>query len=114
MIIKNEFYQVRISCDDTYSLDSVKNRKYDIVLNPKGYEKDDMYNVSCVEVKGKNSYKLALIGNHYSYHDNCAILEDKKLIVLKNYDIYVIDLENMSLVNEYEVEDMACNFGYIE
>ena len=31
--------------------------------------------------------------------------------MLKNYDIYIIDLESMNLIEEYQVEDMACNFG---
>ena len=111
MIIKNEFCQVEISCDEQYMIDSSNNRRYDLIFNPKKYTKNDMYNASCIEVKGKNTYRLALIGNYYSYPENCAILEDKKLIMLKNYDIYIIDLESMNLIEEYQVEDMACNFG---
>lgn len=111
MILKNEFYQVTINQDETYTINPSNHMKYDFHWNPKDYTDDDMYTTFAIDVKGKNSAKIALTGNYYSYPENCAILEERRLIVLQNYDIYVIDLEEMRITGKYYVEDMACNFG---
>ena len=111
MILKNKFYEIIIKEDEVYVLNSPDNKRYDFHWNPKGYTKDDRYRTFSIEVKGKNEARIALTGNYYSFPENCAVLEENRLIVLQNYDIHIIDLEKMCLLQEYYIEDMACNFG---
>ncbi len=41
MILQNEICHIQINIDETYTVDSVDNRHYDVTLNPEHYRQND-------------------------------------------------------------------------
>lgn len=111
MKLKNDFYQIIIDCDESYKIGSSQNRYYDFEFNPQNYTREDLYKVLCIDVKGRNSYRLSLVGDCYTSLDKCAILENSKLIILQNWDLYVFDLEKCDITEYHNVDNIGCNFG---
>lgn len=108
--LKNDFYQITIDYDEAYKIGSSKNRYYDLEFNPENYTEDNDYTVICVKVKGKRSYEFSLIADFSSDFENCAILEERKLIILQHFDLYVFDLEKQNIETHKDIDD-DYNFG---
>lgn len=100
MFIENEFYKVRISKDETFTLNSTDNKPYDYVFNPSDMSRHDYLYIKTLSIsiayanKNKN---IALIGSMYGAVQDIAILEKSDLIILMNTTLTCIDCQNLSL-----------------
>ena len=110
-IIQNDRYCVEITLDETYTIDSTDNKRYDYVWNPSGKRRGDMYKVLCLSVKGVQNADIALIGDYYTYPEDCAILDDDILTVLQNDYITQIDLVTVLVVAGYKVDVFGTTFA---
>ena len=112
MILQNESYKVTISVDEMYTVDSTDNMHYDVVFNLKELQHYDIYKVFKIEVdNGKETVRIALVGDFFSYTKDCAILDEHVLTVLQNNVISQIDLQTNSLLHNSEFECFGCNYG---
>ena len=110
-IFQNDKYFVEITLDETYTIDSADNKRYDYVLNPSNKRRGDMYNVFHLSVKGVRNVDIALIGDYYTYPEDCAILEDDILTVLQNDYITLIDLKSVRIIACYELDVFGTTFS---
>ena len=110
-IFQNDRYRVEITLDETYTIDSADNKRYDYVLNPSSKRRGDMYKVLCLSVKGVQNADVALIGDYYTYLEDCAILEGDILTVLQNDYISQIDLVTVQVVAGYKVDVFGTTFA---
>ncbi|XME02141.1 hypothetical protein QYZ88_015905 [Lachnospiraceae bacterium C1.1] len=75
MIIKGDKYIVEIEIDETYTVDSMDNKKYDYVFNTEGYKHSDFYKALSVSVSSENEeYSIVLVGDYFSYDVDNVIL----------------------------------------
>ena len=110
-IFQNDKYCVEITLDETYTIDSADNKRYDYVLNPSSKRRGDMYKVSHLSIKGIQNADIALIGDYYTYPEDCAILEDDNLAVLQNDYITQIDLKTVQIIAGYELDVFGTAFS---
>ena len=110
-IFQNDKYFVEIALDETYTIDSSDNKKYDYVLNPSNKRRGDMYRVLHLSVKGVQNADIALIGDYYTYPEECAILEDNIFTVLQNDRIMQIDLNTVQVIADYELDVFGITFS---
>lgn len=108
---QNDKYFVEITFDETYTIDSADNKRYDYVLNPSNKRCGAMYKVLHLSAKGVQNADIALVGDYYTYLEDCAILEDNILTVLQNDYISQIDLETFQIVASYELDVFGSNFS---
>ena len=113
MYLENELYQVRISVDDSYTIDSVDNNYYDIIHNPDN--KSEFYKTFSIEIlEGHKKKKIALISDYHIYDTDCAILKGNILTILQNDIISQINVKSGELSFYTDVEAFGCNFGIYE
>ena len=110
-IFQNDKNYVEITLDETYTIDSTDNKRYDYVLNPSNIRRGDMYKVLHLSVKGDQNAEIALIGDYYTYPEDCAILEDDILTVLQNDYITQIDLKSVQIIAGYELDVFGTTFS---
>ena len=86
--LSNVFCTVEITEDPTYTVDSVDNRPYDRVLNPRGYRRSHFTCTFSIRMDWPDGTRtLALIGEGCAVASDCAVLEDDQLLVLQNRDL---------------------------
>lgn len=86
--LSNAFCTVEITEDPTYTVDSVDNRPYDRVLNPRGYRRSHFTCTFSIRMDWPDCTRiLALIGEGCAVASDCAVLEDDQLLVLQNRDL---------------------------
>ena len=110
-MLQNEKFAVEITEDDTYTVGSVDNVKYDCVMNPLGKRRTDRYKVLRILVSGENNYSIALIGDYLTSAYDCALLDGERLTVLQNDYITQIDLSLKQITGGYELECDGVNFA---
>ena len=108
---QNDKYFVEITFDETYTIDSADNKRYDYVLNPSNKRRGAMYKVLHLSAKGVQNADIALVGDYYTYLEDCAILEDNILTVLQNDYISQIDLETFQIIASYKLDVFGSNFS---
>lgn len=113
MVIESDFIKITIKEDKTYTINSVDNKPYGIILNPFKYTRNDYTKTMEIVIQNElfEEVRIALVGSMYGYDSECAVLNDKEVIVLiyrdgiKIYDwngtYYEIDL-NGKLINEID------------
>ena len=112
MILENERCHIKIETDTTYTVDSVDNRHYDLVLNPGQYRRNDFTKTFAIEINlFSKGFTIALIGPFYSYDTDCAVLEDGVLTVLQNDTITQISIEDGSVIRYTKFDCFGCNFA---
>lgn len=113
MRLKNEFYDITVSIDPTYTLYSADNViQYDRVLIARGLERGDHYTAYRIKViAGEREYSIALIGGDNCDDSECAVLEGDVLTVLQNQFITGIDLVNCSIVNSKKLSGSCVNYA---
>lgn len=96
MILQNNSFQVHITIDDTYSIDSTDNIHFDVILNPDHLSRTDRYRTADIIIKdkGNKEWRIALLG----YYVNHALLEDHKLSILQDDKITRIDLRSFKIL----------------
>ena len=110
-IFQIDKYFVEITLDETYTIDSADNKRYDYVLNPSNKRRGDMYKVLHISIKGVQNVDIALIGDYYTYPEDCAILEGDTLTVLQNDYITQIDLMSVQIIAGYELDVFGTTFS---
>lgn len=113
MIQENEYFKIKINIEKTYTLNSSDNKFYNTILNPFNYTRNDypiaMEIVICDEYLEEK--RIALIGRLYGYDDNCAVLDNKELVVLIDKDIFIIDLVKLKIIRYKKIECCGVNFS---
>ena len=68
MILQNEICHIEINIDETYTVDSVDNRHYDVILNPEHYRHNDLSKTLSIHIGlYAREFRVALIGPYHSY-----------------------------------------------
>lgn len=112
MLLQNELYNIKITIDETYTIDSVDNRYYDFIYNPKHYKFNDFYKTLSIEIdRFYEKFEIALIGSYYSYDNNCAFVDNDKLTILQNDIISQICITDGSFILHKKLESFGCNYG---
>lgn len=98
MLIDNGIYKIEIVKDATFTLDSVDNKPYALILNPNNMKRSDYYKAFSINIDNSTDQKcIALIGSFFGSDEDVAILEDNALTVLMNATISVIDCRTLEL-----------------
>ena len=109
-ILQNDRYTIDITEDNTFTIDSTDNRKYDLLMNPT--ELKHSYKALRISVKGNVNQEIVLIGDCLTFvQENCAILEDNILTVLLNNHITQINMETLEIVGGYEIDVFGTTFA---
>lgn len=112
MLLQNDVYTVNVSVDTTYTINSMDNKPYNIILNPVHLKRNDFYKVFHIRIDSScKVLHIALIGSFYSDERNCAVLEQEILTVLQNDIIIQLNVKDGSVVNFKKLDDFGCNFG---
>ena len=98
MILQNEICHIEINIDETYTVDSVDNRHYDVTLNPEHYRHNDLSKTLSIHIGlYAREFQVALIGPYHSYDLDCAVLQDDILTVLQDNMITQIKITDAGL-----------------
>lgn len=112
MKLTSEHCIIQISIDSTYTIQSADNKHYDLELNPQKYKHSDYYKVFSIHIDlFYKEIDIALIGDFYSYENDCAILNDNILTVKQGNLISQIDILKEELVLNKKFECFGCTFG---
>lgn len=112
MVLQNDICTVTISIDETYTVDSMDNKPYDLVLNSDGLKSNDIYKVLSIQIDlYQKVISIALIGDYCTYDTDCAILEGVVLTILQNDTIFQLNVNNGSMILFKELDCFGCNFG---
>lgn len=112
MILHNDLCSINISTDTTYTVESTDNKPYDLIINPKNLRHSDMYKVFSVQINSfSKTINIALIGDFYSYDEDCAVLEDTILTILQNDAIIQLNVNDGTMINYKEFDCFGCNYG---
>lgn len=98
MKISSQRYQISI---DTIRgpLKSEDLNSFDYVFDPKDHITDEFHLAFSIKVESKcRMVTIALIGSFFANNDQCAVLDGSTLTVLMDNEIFVLDLESISLV----------------
>lgn len=112
MYLQNEICNIKIDMDTTFTVDSVDNRHYDLILNLDRYNRNDFYKV--LSITGDlylDKISIALVGDFYTYETDCAILDKDILTVLQNDMITQINIIDRSVILHKKFESLGCNCG---
>ena len=86
MNLRNKYYEVVISEDVTYTLFSVDNKPYDLVVEMDTYTRSSHYITLAIQATDLNSgdtASIAVVGGIYSFTaEHCVVLDETKVIVL--------------------------------
>jgi len=99
MILQNEICHIEINIDETYTVDSVDNRHYDVTLNPEHYRHNDLSKTLSIHIGlYAREFQVALIGPYHSYDLDCAVLQDDILTVLQDNMITQIKITDAYII----------------
>ena len=98
MLIKNDTYEISINAEHTFTLDSVDNKPYDLIINPFNMKRGDYYKALAVTLDdGVISMRFIIIGEMFGADEDIAILENDDLIILMNTMLIVIDCRTVTV-----------------
>ena len=98
MELQNDKCNVKISIDTTYTVDSADNQFYDMEINLRHIKNSDFYKVFSITIDlFYRQYRVALVGDFYSYDEDCAILDDEILTILQNDTITQLRITDGSI-----------------
>lgn len=79
---------------------------FDYVFDPKDHKTDEIHLAFSVKIETtKQVFMVGLIGSSYAIDDQCAVLDGSTLTVLMDDEIFVLDLESISLVRHTTIGD---------
>lgn len=112
MILQNEICHIEINIDETYTVDSVDNRHYDVTLNPEHYQHNDLSKTLSIHIGlYAREFQVALIGPYHSYDLDCAVLQDDILTVLQDNMITQIKITDACIIRHVVLDCLGCNFA---
>ena len=87
-------------------MQSEELKTFDYVFDPGVHITDEFHSAFSVKVETKiQTITIGLIGSFYASDGQCAALEDATLTVLMDDEIFVLDLESISLVQHTAIGD---------
>lgn len=106
-------YNIAITVDECYTVDSADNRYYDFNFNPDNFHKSDNSKTLAIKVSSEDdtTTEIALIGDFYSYDSDCALLDNHIITILQNDTITQIDLTDFSITLHKKFKCFGCNYG---
>lgn len=108
MILSNKSYEIEITKDMQYTLYSTDNKFYNHVIQMEEYSRNDFVCAYCISVHSlMDDYKIALVGRAYGNIENCALLEDNRLVILVDDYIVFFDLIAKNLEMKIKVLDFG-------
>lgn len=108
MIISNNEYVIDISKDNENINNSTYKNFYDQVFYMEDYREFDLLSSYIISIHSSQAnYKIAFIGSAYGGIDNCAVLEDSRLIILVDDYIVFYDLIYKSMIMKIKVIDFG-------
>jgi hypothetical protein len=121
MVLNNGRYRITIEIDSQYALFSTDNKEYDYTYFMEEYSCGDYIRAYSVSVKTNERHDtIAIIGHIDGDIENCAVLEDDRLVILVDCYLAFIDLTDCRLVDKIEItgidtglEIYAFDDGYI-
>lgn len=112
MILENNNCIIEIKVDETFTVDSVDNRYYDIIHNPCQYKHDDFTKTLSIHIDlFSEDFSIALVGSYHTYDSDCAVLEGQTLTILQDNRITEINIVDGSVLRHIQFECFGCNFG---
>ncbi len=112
MLLQNDICKVNIAMDDTYTLKSADNKRYDLELNPCHFTRNDSYKVFSITIDlFYKKQSIAFVCDFYSYDTDCALLEKNILTILSNDTIVQIDVIQGNIVSFRKLDESGCHFG---
>lgn len=109
-VLQNDKFFIEITEDNTFTIASSDNRKYDLLMNPTNLKHS--YKALRISVKGNVNREIVLIGDECTCtQDNCAILEDDVLTVLLNNHITQINVAALEIVGGYDLDVFGTTFA---
>lgn len=88
MLLQNNICNIKITIDETYTLDSTDNKPYDVILNPHHFKRKNRYKTFSIQINlFYEVICVALVGDFYSYATDCAVLDHEILTILQNKTI---------------------------
>lgn len=105
MKISSQSYQISIErIQEPFKSESLK--RFDYVFDPGVHITDEFHSAFSVKVEKKSqTFSIALIGSFFGFDSQCAALEGATLTVLMDDEIFVLDLESISLVRHTAIGD---------
>lgn len=108
MILSNESYEIEITKDNQYTLFSADNKSYNHVFKMERYIRNDYVSAYSVSVSSSAiDYRIAIIGRGYGSVENCAVLEDDRLVILIDNYMAFFDLITQNLELKIKVIDFG-------
>ena len=113
MLVQNEKLSVKITLDDTFTVNSADNPfHYDKILYARDIAPNDFYKTLSVEIdNGTNALRIALVGDYFSYDFDCAVLNDDVLTVMQNNNLTSISLSDYNIVKKVKLPENGTNYG---
>lgn len=113
VVIENDYVKITIKQDKTYTIDSVDNKPYDIIMNPFKYTRNDYTKIMEIVIQNEvlEEARIALIGNLYGHESNCAVLKDRELVVLIDKDIFIVNIDEYKLAKCKKIDCFGDNFA---
>jgi hypothetical protein len=113
VVIENDYVKITIKQDKTYTIDSVDNKSYDILMNPFKYTRNDYTKAMEIVIQNEifEEMRIALIGSLYGHESNCAVLKGRELVVLIDKDIFIININEYKLVKYKKIDCFGDNFA---
>ena len=112
MILANQICTVKIDIDHTYTIGSADNKYYGAVMNPSDLGRNDFTKTFAISVDLHHSgYAIALIGSGLSCESDCALLEDRSLLMLLDDVLIRIDVLSGTLTAVKRIERFGGKFG---
>ena len=113
IVIQTDYVKITIKPDETYTIDSVDNRPYDIIMNPFKYTRNNYAKAMEIVIQNEvyEETRIALIGSLYGYESDCAVLNNKELLVLIDKDIFIINIDDYMLVKYKSTDCFGDNFA---
>ena len=113
IVIQTDYVKITIKPDETYTIDSVDNRPYDIIMNPFKYKRNNYAKAMEIVIQNEvyEETRMALIGSLYGYESDCAVLNNKELLVLIDKDIFIINIDDYMLVKYKSTDCFGDNFA---
>lgn len=105
MKISSQRYQ--ISIDKIYGpLKSEDLNLFDYVFDPKDHITDEFHSAFSIKIEStKKTLTVGLIGSFFANNDQCAVLDGSILTVLMDNEIFVLDIESISLIRHTSIGD---------
>ena len=100
--VESGIYSVRIEDEGfrNFFNNGLESESYDRIFDPGNNINWEFHGVFSVTItRNMQSTKLALVGSNFCNSKNCAVIDDKKLLVVMPLEIFVLDLNKANLTD---------------